>query len=419
MVLSAAALTGAIVCAGALHESASSSAASNTSSSSASAAGAGTSSPLRSGWGGGQGYGWGSQGSGGYGGYGGYGSDGTGGFGGDGSTGGFGNGFGSGGFGGSFGDGGGNSAATGSTASSAQQTGIVIINTELSLQGAEAAGTGMVMTSNGEILTNNHVINGATKVSVTVASTGKTYQASVVGTDPTQDVAVLQLKGASGLAKASLASSSEVGKLSTGDSVTGVGNGGGTGTLNAVSGSVTALDQTITASDDNGSNPETLNGLIGINAAIIPGDSGGPLYDSAGHIVGMDTAADSSGSEDGSASAFAIPITNALKIAKQIESGDASSTVHIGLPAFLGVALADDSDGATVSSVVSGDPADQAGITEGSVITAVGSTKVDSASALSAALQKDHPGQKVSLTWTDESGASHTANVTLASGPAD
>src|SRR5882757_5368163 len=178
------------------------------------------------------------------------------------------------------------------SATTAQQVGVVDINTVLSYQGAEAAGTGMVLTSSGDVLTNNHVVEGATSIKVTIVSTGATYTAKVVGTDPTDDVAVIQLQNASGLQTAKIGDSSDV---KAGDAVTAVGNAGGTGgTPSAAKGSVTATGQTLTASDENGSNVETLTGMIEINANVVAGDSGGPLYDADGNVIGMDTAASTS-----------------------------------------------------------------------------------------------------------------------------
>jgi S1-C subfamily serine protease len=306
---------------------------------------------------------------------------------------------------------GGSTSGSTTTASSAQQAGIVEIDTVLQYQNAAAAGTGMVLTSSGEILTNNHVVDGATSIKVTIASTGTTYTATVVGTDPTDDVAVLQLSGASGLQTAKLSTST----ATVGEAVTGVGNAGGTGTLTAATGSVTALDQTITASDDNGGNAEQLSGLIETDAAIQAGDSGGPLYGASGTVIGMDTAASSGNAAQG----YAIPIANAEAIAKQIESGVDNSTIHQGLPAFLGVSVQDTTGGAGIAGVVSGGPADDAGITAGDVVTAVGGTTVSSAADLSSALEGYHPGDRVSITWTTTSGTSQTVTVTLTTGPAD
>jgi S1-C subfamily serine protease len=214
-------------------------------------------------------------------------------------------------------------------------------------QGAESAGTGIVLSANGLVLTNNHVINGATAIKVTDIGNGKTYTATVVGYDDSQDVAVLQLQNASGLTVASLGNSSTV---QTGDNVVALGNAGGKGgTPSVAAGQVTALNQSITASDELSGASEQLSGLIETNANIQPGDSGGSLVNSYGQVIGMDTAASSSqsgssqsgaSSQDQTAQAFAIPINAAVSIAQQIEAGDASSTIHIGATAFLGLEIA-------------------------------------------------------------------------------
>jgi S1-C subfamily serine protease len=281
----------------------------------------------------------------------------------------------------------------------------------LRYQNAQAAGTGMVLTSSGEILTNNHVVDGATSISVTISSTGATYPATVVGTDPIDDVAVLQLSHASGLQTAKLSPAA----ASVGESVTGVGNAGGTGTLTAATGTVTALDQSITASDETGADSEQLSGLIEIDAAIEAGDSGGPLYGDNGQIIGMDTAASSGGPAD----AYAIPIATARAIAAQIESGVDTATIHQGNPAFLGVSMADGAGGATVAGVLSGGAAESAGITAGDVITSIDGTSIASAADLSSAMAGYHPRERVTVTWTTAAGASDSATVPLGTGPAD
>jgi S1-C subfamily serine protease len=312
--------------------------------------------------------------------------------------------------------------ATGSDTSSTttlatddQQIGVVDIDTVLGYRNGEAAGTGMVLTSDGEILTNNHVVQGATTITVTVVSTGKSYSASIVGTDPTDDIAVLQLRDASGLRVADISDQA----ATVGEAVTAVGNAGGTGgTPSAVSGSVTALDQSITATDATGSNAERLTGLIETDADVQAGDSGGPLYDTAsGEIIGMDTAASSGGNVVG----YAIPISSALSIAGQIADGVDSATIHQGYPAFLGASVspAADANGAAIAGVIPGGPAESAGLAAGDVITAVGGTTVGSADDLTGALAGYEPGNTVSVTWTDTAGSSHTAHITLASGPAD
>jgi S1-C subfamily serine protease len=312
--------------------------------------------------------------------------------------------------------------------------GLVDINTNLSYQSEEAAGTGMVLTSDGEVLTNNHVIDGATSISATDVGNGKTYKATVVGYDRTGDVAVIKLTGASGLTTVSIASrSAEVGQA-----VVGVGNAGGTGgTPSAAGGSVTDVDQSITASDDGGGNAESLTGLIETNAGIKPGDSGGALVNTEGKVLGMDTAASADSEYVGTASqGYAIPIHTALAIAHQIESGDASSTVHIGATGFLGVSIATSSNnglfggsgfggggnsgstqGADVQGTLGGSPAARAGLVNGDVITAVDGHQVSSPSDLSNIMEQYHPGDTVQLQWENSSGQSQTASVTLESGP--
>jgi S1-C subfamily serine protease len=309
------------------------------------------------------------------------------------------------------------STPTSGTASAAQQVGVVDINTVLQYQGAKAAGTGMVLTSSGEILTNNHVVDGATSITVQVVTTGKTYTATVVGTAPTLDVAVLQLQNASGLQTANLGSSTG---LQVGAAVTGVGNAGGTGgTPSAATGTIVALNQSLTATDQNGQNAEQLTGMIETNAPIQAGDSGGPLYDAANHVIGMDTAA-SSGARR-TPVGFAIPINTATSIADQIESGQETATIHIGLPGFMGVSIADSptTAGALVQSAVAGGPAAKAGIGAGDVITNVGGTSVGSSTALRAAVGTHQPGQSVAVSWVDTAGQTHHATITLIAGPAD
>jgi S1-C subfamily serine protease len=337
-------------------------------------------------------------------------------------------------------------------------------------QGATSAGTGIVLSANGLVLTNNHVIDGATAIKVTDIGNGKTYTATVVGYDASHDVAVIQLQNASGLTTANLGNSSTV---QVGDNVTALGNAEGKGgTPSVAPGTVTALNQSITASDELSSVSEQLTGLIETNAPIQPGDSGGPLVNAYGQVIGMDTAAGSSDQTQSQSStatqAFAIPINNALSIAKQIESGTTSATVHIGATAFLGVELQGDSSssgsssngggfggfggsngfggssgsngfggssgsngfggssgsgsqsqaGVTIAGTLSGSPAANAGLTQGDTITAIGGQSVASAEDISHALVKYHPGDSISVTVVDQSGQSQTVTMTLANGPA-
>jgi S1-C subfamily serine protease len=298
---------------------------------------------------------------------------------------------------------------------------LVDINTVIDYGAGEAAGTGIVLTANGEVLTNNHVIDGATSISVTDVGNGKTYKATVVGYNRTSDVAVIQLQNASGLQTASIGDSSSV---KVGQAVVAVGNAGGAGgTPSVAGGSVTSLNQSITASDEGGGNSEQLHGLIEINANIQPGDSGGSLVNTSGQVIGIDTAASSGLSfQSATTNGFAIPINTATSIASQIESGQASATVHIGASAFLGVRVAPASTGSATGAVVegtlSGTPAATAGLTSGDVITAVSGQTITSANALTGIMTQHHPGDQITLTWTDSSGHQHSATVTLTSGPA-
>jgi S1-C subfamily serine protease len=324
--------------------------------------------------------------------------------------------------------------------------GLVDVTSTLGYAGATAKGTGIVLTSNGEILTNNHVINGATSVSVTDIGNGKTYKAKIVGYDESHDIAVLQASGASGLTTASTGDSSAV---KVGDKVVALGNAGGVGGAPSVAaGSVTALNQSITASDQGSGTSEQLTGLIETDANIQAGDSGGSLVNGHGQVIGVDTAASSSfqfganpfggngfggngfGNGDGSSNSgqgsttqgFAIPINSALSIARQIEAGRGSSSVHIGATAFLGLSIAgmnqQSGGGVTLGGTVSGTPANAAGLAAGDVITSLDGQSVSSGTDIQRILIGHHPGDKISIGWTDSNGQSHTATVTLASGPA-
>lgn len=304
------------------------------------------------------------------------------------------------------------------SATAAESVGVVDIDTELAYQGAAAAGTGMVLTSDGQILTNNHVVAGATSIVVTVVSTGQEYTARVIGTDATNDVALLQLDGASGLDTVAIDDDG----VAVGDAVTGVGNAGGTGgTPSAADGSVTALDQSITVQDETTGAGKQLTGLIQTDADIQSGDSGGPLYDAEGEVVGIDTAASSGGTEiDG----FAIPIDDALSIVDQIRTGVETETVSVGYPAFIGIGLASAGNGAAqtvagavVGSVIENTPAATIGLTAGDVITSLNGVAIDSAQTLTATMATLEPGQTVSITWTTAAGTSQTAEVTLIEGP--
>ena len=314
--------------------------------------------------------------------------------------------------------------ANASAVASQVDPGLVDVNSTFSYQSAAGAGTGMVLTSTGEVLTNNHVIDQATSISVTDLGNGRTYTATVVGYDSSQDIAVLQLQNASGLKTVSTGNSDQA---AVGQSVVAIGNAGGVGgTPSAAAGEITGLNQSITAADDLNGSDEQLSGLIATDADIESGDSGGPLADTSGHVVGMDTAAsvnNASGEGSGesnvsSGNGYAIPINQALSVAKQIESGTSSSTVHAGPTAFLGVDLSTTAGTAQITSVIPGTSAANLGLTGGDVITSFDGQSISSASQLTTIVLSLKPGQSVSIGWTDTSNQQHTAQVTMGTGPA-
>ncbi len=292
---------------------------------------------------------------------------------------------------------------------------IVDIDTKLGYQSAVGAGTGIVIDPGGVVLTNNHVIAGATDITARDIGNGQSYPAEVIGYDRTQDIAVVQLGGAAGLPVANIGNSSQV---AVGDPIVSLGNAGGAGgTPSAVAGRVTGLNQTVTASDSLTGSSETLNGLIQVDAAIRPGDSGGPTVNSSNQVIGLNTAA-SDNFRLGRGEGFAIPINQAMAIARQIRSGAASSTVHIGPTGFLGVGVSDArGGGAVIQQVIPEGPAAGAGLTQGSVISSVNGSPVNSATALTNILDQHHPGDSVTLTIQDGPGASRNVPVTLAPGP--
>ena len=311
--------------------------------------------------------------------------------------------------------------------------GLVNINVSNRSMGLRGQATGMVLTPSGVVLTNNHVVQGATRITATDVGNGRTYNASVVGYDRSGDVAVIQLQGASGLQTVPLGDST---KVSVSAQVLALGNaGGGGGTPRVAQGSVTALQRSIVASDLGGGNAERLSGLIQTDARVQPGDSGGPLVNDGGQVVGMNAAASSLNTtyvSRRSVQGFAIPIDSALTIAKQIEAGTSSATVHVGPTGFLGVEVVPQPQsaggsanvagsqprGALIAGALPGYPAAKLGLAQGDVITAVDGQQVTSASALTDLLSAHHPGDSVQLRWTDPAGQTHAATVKLASGPA-
>ena len=324
-------------------------------------------------------------------------------------------------------------------------------------------GTGMVINSDGLVLTNNHVIEDSTAITARTA-TGQTYTAKVVGYDVTGDIALIKLQGASGLRTIPIGNSSAV---KTGDSVVAMGNAEGQSAIVPAAGQVTALNQTVTAGDQGGSiSQETLHGMIQTNANIVSGDSGGPLANSAGQVIGMDTAGNDGGfAVQQSSAGYAIPIATARAVADQIAQGQASSTVTIGYPPFMGVFIGQGSNsdpqaqaeqqnggnsfggfggtggsgnqgcytsdrnlaapqnianvnsGTLILGTICGGPAEAAGMTAGSVITAVNGQAIGSPENLMGVVSKYRPGTTISVTWVSPSGQRSVSSITLKVGP--
>src|SRR6202171_3741705 len=298
---------------------------------------------------------------------------------------------------------------------------VVDINTVVG--SSQAAGTGMIISSNGEILTNNHVVDGSTSIQVTIAGYSQPYTAHVIAADPSADIAVIKVDGLTGLPTVGFAGSSSV---NVGDAVVAIGNALGQGGTPSVSqGTIVALDQTITASEG-GSKSEQLTGMIQSDATIYPGDSGGPLLNSSGQVIGMITAGNVSGFRSSASNVnYAIASDNILSVVNQIRSGQTSAQIIYGQVGFIGVSAQtidaaaasqlglNVSSGALGVSVQAGYAAAGAGIARNSVITSAGGSQITTVDTLGTAIRAHRPGEQISITWVNTSGT-HTATVTLA-----
>ena len=365
-----------------------------------------------------------------------------------------------------------NAAGSGSSAAPLNQAaveakvnpGLVDIDATLRYQDESAEGTGMILSPTGLVLTNNHVIDGATTVVVTLVGSRAVYQARVVGYDQADDVALLQLSGAPRLTPVTFGNSAQV---TLGTPVLALGNAGGRGGVTPAQGAIDGLDRSIQASDQGSDTTEDLNHMLQTNAGIQQGDSGGALVNNAGQVIGMITAANTGSGRIAGTIGFAIPIDTALAIARQIAADRATSTVYIGTPGFLGVIVAQSnspdprqqaldeqrlarggrgsrgrpggngaaclaagqpagvpasiapvSTGTLILGTVCGTAVAGDGLAAGDVITSVDGHAVTTPDSLSNIAARYHPGTVVSVTWTGANGTRHTTSVTLGSGPA-
>lgn len=303
-----------------------------------------------------------------------------------------------------------------STVASQTEPTVARIDTTINYQHAIGAGTGIVLDPGGAVLTNFHVVQGADRITATVG--GSPYQADLVGYDRNRDIAVLQLRGAGGLPVAPLGDSSQ---LAVGDPVVALGNARGSGSpLTREAGQVVGFGRTINAKDELTGSSEQATGLIEFAAPVRAGDSGGPVINAAGQIVGVTTAATVNFRMDPGGSGFAIPINDALATANQIRSRTPTGTVHIGPPTLLGVGVngrnqSDSLPGVILFEVLPGGPAQQAGLHDGDVLLSIDGVQLNSANALTDILDRHYPGDVVDLVFIDRAGQQLNGKATLSS----
>jgi S1-C subfamily serine protease len=320
-----------------------------------------------------------------------------------------------------------------------------------------ATGTGFFVDSrDGLVLTNNHVIRDATSVTVTIPATKRIYQAQVVGADPSADIAVLRITPLPGTVSAPIGDSAT---LAVGSTVVAIGNRAGAGGAPVPApGIISAIGRTIQAADGSSGFTETLDGMLQTTARIQPGDSGGPLADVAGAVIGVDTAAGTGGSAAG----YAIPINAAMAAERQIALGRPAPGITLGVGGFLGVIIPSSSapspraqaaeerslgtdpagsapqigclpteagagvpdsvapvdSGALVDGVLCGTGAEAAGISAGDVIITADGRAVSSPDGLTAIVRVFRPGSVVAITWVSPAGATRASRVRLDSAPA-
>lgn len=302
-------------------------------------------------------------------------------------------------------------------AASAQvEPAVVRIDTQADYQGVLGTGTGFVIDPAGLVVTNFHVVQGADRITGTVG--GRAYPANLVGYDRKRDVAVIQLLGAGGLPVAVIGDSNV---LVPGEPVVALGNAGGTDNpLTRETGTFTAFGRTVNAEDSLTGASDEVTGLIEFAAPVRAGDSGGPVVNRAGQVVGITTAASVNFRMRPGGQGYAIPINDAMGVANQIRSGVPSDTVHIGPPVLLGVgvrAAPRDEPGVLIHEVLRGGPAERAGLMDGDLLVSVDGVRLDASNSLPALLDRHYPGDVIDLTWIDVNGATRTGKATLTPGP--
>ena len=302
------------------------------------------------------------------------------------------------------------------------EPGLVKIDTLNNFQGLVGNGTGIILSPDGVVLTNHHVVQGANAIRATSVATGQPFEADVLGYSRINDIAVLRLRGADGLPVAPLGSSAS---LAVGDPVMTIGNANGSSrSLTREMGTITNLDRAVDVEDETTSTSHRMGGLIESSTNLRAGDSGGALVNTAGQIVGMNAAATVTyrigGGSDPAGQGFAIPIDRALGIAGQIRSGEGSPYVHIGPSAMLGIGIDAGGpprpNGLPIRSVMRDGPADRAGIRPGDVLVSIDGIPIDSANTLTGLLDQRHGGDVVTLNWVDRAGMARTAPLTLVPG---
>lgn len=306
-------------------------------------------------------------------------------------------------------------AADPMAASTQAEPSVVRIDTTVDYQGVIGVGTGIVLDPGGQVLTNFHVVQGADRITGTVG--GRPYAARLLGYDRKRDVAVLQLMDASGLPAAAIGDSNA---LTPGEPVVALGNAmGSEAPLTREIGTITGFGRTVNAEDTLTGTSDELTGLIEFAAPVRAGDSGGPVINGAGQVVGVTTAASVNFRMGPGGKGFAIPINDAMGVAGQIRAGVRSDTVHIGPPTLLGVGVRTaplDEPGVLIHEVMRGGPADLAGLRDGDIITTLDGTTLDSTNTLTSVLDRHYPGEVLDLTWIDGSGQPRSGKAALTPG---